>query len=109
MRMRIKSGWDCAGRVGKVLGPNIYIGQAWTPIQWEGSDEPDWHKTAGLEQVGPRQEKYFYLDGKTVFEREIPEYKRDFPTFVRRDGRYFQFERADTFEAVYREIEFERA
>jgi len=51
----IKQGWDQAGRVGYTLGPStMVVGQAWTPVLWNGEDDPDWHKTPGLEEGAKR-------------------------------------------------------
>jgi hypothetical protein len=106
--VRIKKGWDKAGRVGKTLGPVLYLRQNWTPVLWEDAEDPDWHKTVGLEEIGVKKERYIHLDGKTVDGRDIPESKRDFPTFVRRDGHYYQFVRADSVEVIYQEVKFAR-
>ncbi len=48
MRCYIKPGWYCAGRGGKVLGPNVYSQQDWTPVLWDDDPDPTFHKTAGL-------------------------------------------------------------
>lgn len=48
--VRIKKGWDKAGRLGKVLGESIiYRDIEWTPVIWEEEEDPDWNKTIGLE------------------------------------------------------------
>jgi len=49
----IKEGWEGAGRVGYTVGPlEVKVcGQKWTPVLWNGEEDPDWHKTAGLRLV----------------------------------------------------------
>ena len=47
-RVAISEGWGDAGKTGVRLGPDVMVGQAWTPVLWDGEDEPDWHKAAGL-------------------------------------------------------------
>ena len=50
-RIRIKSGWDGAGRLGDFLGSENFDcnGQYWTPVLWDNEEDPDFHKTAALE------------------------------------------------------------
>lgn len=48
-RVRIMAGWDQAGKLGHRLGADILVGgQTWTPVLWDGEEDPDWHKAAGL-------------------------------------------------------------
>ena len=107
MRVRIKPGWDKAGKVGKTLGPAIYagqgMGQSWTPVLWDDEEDPDWHKTAGLDEVGPRMEVFCYRDGKKM-ERECPRNKVRFHDFIRRDNRYFVFRSKNDTEVIYEEV-----
>lgn len=51
--VRINKGWENAGRIGKKLGESILIEQWWTPVLWEGDEDPDWHKAAALTIVDP--------------------------------------------------------
>lgn len=47
----IKEGWEGAGRLGYAVGPDVMVsGQEWTPVLWNGEEDPDWHKSAGLEK-----------------------------------------------------------
>ena len=52
-RVRIKADWIYARREGTVIGLGITspIGQHWTPVKWDSEDDPDWFKTAGLEDI----------------------------------------------------------
>jgi len=47
--VRVKEGWEEAGRKGTVLGEQIFLGQWWCPILWEDEEDPDFHKSTGLE------------------------------------------------------------
>ena len=55
-RVQMKEGWisdldhDFPNRKGSVVGPTIDIGQLWTPILWDGEEDPDFTKAAGLER-----------------------------------------------------------
>jgi len=57
----IKEGWEDAGLRGKVLGPDVICpnraGQKWTPVLWDGEEDPDWNKTAGLDFAYSDREK----------------------------------------------------
>ena len=58
-RVRIKKGWEGAGRWGTIfyiIHRNAFIGQAWAMVLWDDEEDPDCHKTAGLE----------YADGQDV-------------------------------------------
>lgn len=58
-RLFIRKDWANEGRSGKRLGPDVEVGgQSWTPIFWDGEEDPDWHKTAGL-----RGKDWFYCGG----------------------------------------------
>jgi hypothetical protein len=49
-RVRIKDGWESAGREGALITYAISInGTRWTGVQWDDEEDPDWHKTDGLE------------------------------------------------------------
>lgn len=51
-RIRIKSGWDQAGRQGVTLGPVITVyGVEWVSVLWDEDDDPDWQKASSLEQL----------------------------------------------------------
>ena len=52
VRVRIKNGWDQAGRIGHVIGKLITTedGMSWTPVLWEGEEDPDWSKSSALEE-----------------------------------------------------------
>lgn len=50
-RVKIKDGWHDAGKEGFIIGEEALIGQYWTPVLWDGDDDPDWHKSAGLERI----------------------------------------------------------
>lgn len=47
-RVTIKDGWDGEGRTGKRVGPDIFVRQNWTPVLWDGEEDPSLHKSAGL-------------------------------------------------------------
>lgn len=50
-RYQIKKGWCEAGKSGVRVGADFPInGQLWTPILWDGEEDPDWHKAAGLKR-----------------------------------------------------------
>jgi hypothetical protein len=49
-RCRIRGEWEGAGRTGQTLGRDQHIGGImWTPVLWTDAEDPDWHKTEGLE------------------------------------------------------------
>ena len=52
MRVRIKHGWEDAGRIGTVLrelkGPD---GIGWTVLVWDDDEDPTTFKTRGLEPI----------------------------------------------------------
>ena len=60
--VKIRDGWQWAGRVGLVLASPICTrqyplsgGQSWTPVLWEDEEDPDFFKTAGLESCTPKK------------------------------------------------------
>lgn len=55
-RVRIKKGWGDEGREGIRLTDDLdhpELRQRWTPVLWDGEDEPSLFKSAGLEGVRP--------------------------------------------------------
>ena len=53
-RVMISAGWHGAGRQGTAVGsPVVLGGQTWTGVRWDGEEDPDWHKAAGLVDVTP--------------------------------------------------------
>lgn len=60
-RVRIKSGWDNAGRTGTVIGRSVKRGQWWSPVIWDDEEDPDWHKTVGLEALPPSKEHHIAI------------------------------------------------
>lgn len=50
-RCRIKDNWLDAGRTGEVLHRlrNDNLGREWTVVLWDGEEDPDCFKSAGLE------------------------------------------------------------
>ena len=48
-KVRIKHGWPVAGKTGIVLAADIHLSQTWTPLLWDGDDEPSLFNTSGLE------------------------------------------------------------
>jgi hypothetical protein len=50
-KVRVRSGWLHAGRVGTKLIEIVVDQQAWTGVLWNGSEDPDWFKSAGLENL----------------------------------------------------------
>jgi len=53
-RVRIKAGWLDEGLLGTVIGAQVLLGQWWCPVLWDGEEDPDWNKSAGLELVGDK-------------------------------------------------------
>jgi len=51
-RVRIKAGWLDEGLLGTVIGAQVLLGQWWCPVLWDGEEDPDWNKSAGLELAG---------------------------------------------------------
>ncbi len=49
-RVRIKAGWEGAGREGTLLAV-VYVDQYWSGVKWDDEEDPDWHKTSALEAV----------------------------------------------------------
>lgn len=49
-RAQVRSGWLHAGRAGTKLTEIVVNGQAWTGVLWDGDEDPDWFKSAGLEE-----------------------------------------------------------
>lgn len=50
--LKVKDGWENAGRMGIRLASDIFCGgRFWTPILWAGEEDPDLHKSEGLEKV----------------------------------------------------------
>jgi len=53
--VRVKSGWEGAGRQGLCIGDSVILnGVSWTPVLWAGGDGDaddniDYHKTRALE------------------------------------------------------------
>lgn len=49
-KVQIKVGVRFAGRIGEVIGSfRIINKQSWTPLVWEGEEDPSWYKTDCLE------------------------------------------------------------
>ena len=42
---------DRAGARCVRIGPDVFLGQFWTPIRFDGEDDPDWMKTSSLQSV----------------------------------------------------------
>jgi len=49
-KIRIKKGWEDAGKQGITLTEPIMLGQLWVGVKWDDEDEPDWHKASALEK-----------------------------------------------------------
>lgn len=50
LKFRIKKNWYNAGDTGTCLGNPINIdGILWVPVLFDGSEDPDFHKSSGLE------------------------------------------------------------
>lgn len=47
-KVKIKSDWYNAGRKGVIVA-EITLDQVWSGVVWDGDEDPDWFKTAGLE------------------------------------------------------------
>lgn len=54
-KLRIKKGWHNSGKVGSRVGPDVQLrgpgSMMWTPILWDGEEDPDFHKAPGLERA----------------------------------------------------------
>ena len=51
-RIRVKNGWECNGLGGFCLGDSIEVsGTKWTPVLFDGFEDPEFFKTEGLENV----------------------------------------------------------
>ena len=61
VRVRIKEGWEEAGRVGTLLA-EVEVVQTWGVVLWEDEEDPDCHKRSGLEVIP--------IDGVFVFPSE---------------------------------------
>jgi len=48
VKCRIIKGWDGAGRTGQYLG-RFFSGQWWAIVKWDDEEDPDLHKTCGLD------------------------------------------------------------
>lgn len=48
-RVKIKQGWEGAGRKGTALGEPVFAGQEWLPVLWDGEEDPALFKLAGIE------------------------------------------------------------
>jgi len=48
---RIMKEWENAGRQGQYLGKFFNGIQWWSVVQWDDEDDPDLHKTCGLELI----------------------------------------------------------
>lgn len=47
---KIKDGWYNEGRRCQIIGPSLEIyGIKWTPVLYEDAEDPDWHKSEGLQ------------------------------------------------------------
>jgi len=51
MRVKVKSGWLYAGKEGDTLGPNVTCGQTWTPVLFDGDEDPEFCKADALQNV----------------------------------------------------------
>ncbi len=47
--VQIKADWYDAKKQGRQVGSAVFVGQWWVPVLWDGSDDPDFHKAAGLD------------------------------------------------------------
>lgn len=47
-RCKVKEGWVDEGKIGTVLGKNVFAEQDWTPVLWDDEEDPTFFKTAGL-------------------------------------------------------------
>ena len=48
-RVRVKLGWETAGKEGIVVGSSVFLHQWWTPVLWVNEEDPDFFKQSGLE------------------------------------------------------------
>lgn len=58
-RCRIKTGWQDAGREGLFLVTvaDEPLGQPWAIVLWDGEEDPDCFKAAGIEVIREGNEK----------------------------------------------------
>lgn len=53
-RVQIANKWEDAGKQGKIIGASVLMGGLWwTPVEWDDEEDPDWHKTSGLDRIDP--------------------------------------------------------
>jgi len=49
VRVQVCDGWYEEGKEGAVIGPSTDInGMRWTPVLWDGEEDPTWFKQYGL-------------------------------------------------------------
>jgi len=66
----MRDGWEDEGKIGTVLGEVFFAQQHWTPILWDGEEDPSFHKTAGL-KVFERKPKNDLFEKWKVIEHDI--------------------------------------
>ncbi len=51
--VRVKDGWQDAGRRGTIICHPVTISVVWVGVKWDDEEDPDWFKARGLERVPP--------------------------------------------------------
>ena len=48
MNVCIADGWNDSGKRGRVIGYEVFFGQWWCPVLWDGDEDPEFYKSEGL-------------------------------------------------------------
>lgn len=69
-RVIVRDDWEGAGRLGQVIGPEVKRPDqvAWTPVFWDGEEDPDWTKTAAIRLFVEKEFKSYA--GWAIVDRE---------------------------------------
>jgi len=55
VRFQIRDGWHDAGKRMTALGPPVFVGQEWLPVELDDEDDPTFFKLAGLIRINFRR------------------------------------------------------
>jgi len=69
--VRLRDGWHGAGREGVVLDDEVHVGQPWCPVLWDDEEDPDFHKSAGLEPIGRETDGAVTVSLTLLVQREV--------------------------------------
>lgn len=52
IKAKVKKGWYDAGKIFFILGDSVRVNvMDWTPIVYDGEEDPDWIKTSAVEII----------------------------------------------------------